>query len=159
MSDEARFTLVVPEERAPYITGCRDTHVLAEDAEGHRVFVPRKWLTRTEPSTVTDEGPSPPSPGRLVERVAIAIGEATKTVGVFLHPKTERIAARAALQASGHTALLREIEELRAALKRIAKPGVGAASDWSAEECSDYWFAMVSEDRKIARAALSRPTP
>lgn len=41
---------VLPLQPAPYITGCKDTHVLAEDAKGERYFVPRAWLDEAPPS-------------------------------------------------------------------------------------------------------------
>jgi hypothetical protein len=147
MSDEARFTLVLPEERAPHITGCRDTHVLAEDTEGNRTFVPREWLARTEPSTVTDEG--------LVERVARAIAAEDNEEGYDaweanpseLGRRCWFEYARAALEASGHTALLREIEALREALD---KSRGCVARRWKSATIRSRVMGIID-------AALSRP--
>jgi hypothetical protein len=90
--------------------------------------------TRSEPSTVTDEG--------LVELLREALGG-------FSSIEEKRI--REVVQASGHTALLREIEGLREALEKIA------SVDKLADTAGYYPEQEATVRRGIARAALSRP--
>jgi hypothetical protein len=123
MSDEPQRIWLQPRSCVDEGEGrqwCEDNVWPMDDGDAQGVEYVRADLTRTEPSTVTDEG--------LVERVARAVHEQRRKAGFVqalweYEPRTIHVLyenmARAALEASGHTALLREIEVLRSALERL----------------------------------------
>jgi hypothetical protein len=80
---------------------------------GKTLFERMSEAQRPSPSTVTDE--------ELVELEAMnaIVGALATKAGMLFSERNARIAARAALEASGHTALLRDNAELREALTDI----------------------------------------
>jgi hypothetical protein len=105
-------------------------------------------MTRTEPSTDIDEGLVTKVAEALANRIAMRNGSPPIRNCLALMPSamadTFRDEATAALEASGHTALLREIEELREGYREI----IGF---------SDSEMLDGDAARRVARAALSRP--
>lgn len=70
--------------------------------------------------------------------------------------KVDRLIEVAAIAAMPELSALQDkIRRLEEALKKIAKPGVGAAFDWSVEECERYWAQQTERCRSLARTALS----